>query len=609
MALHPREANWFEVYIPRHQTVYALEAFARMGTVELDRDIVADPVVDTGELRAQLRAFERVRQRCEDHLPGVAADPVPTLEHPEATLREANRSLRSWCARSLKCRRARERLLRQLSNIGLLEECAEAMGEEAGTLADLAHASGVLYKRIHACPSDNRNPSPAEARGHASVIEGKRHVFHIVADVPEHEATLERDASFRHCLAVDVPVGLPASADALRRELADRRTGTEAELAALEVTEKALQRDEAIRKALGVADVLQWYLDKSITLTENRRYCHVTGWTSAPSAESLQRTLRLSGIDGVIMFHSPPPGRRPAVTAERGPLARPFGVFVDMLGTPEAVEVDPTPWLAIIVPLLFGYMFPDVGHGLVLAAAGLLLGGRLPAIRLLVPCGLAAAAFGIPFGEVFGLEGVLEPLLWSPLEQPLWTLSVPVFFGAFLILLGMGFAGLGAYWRGEGGQWLSVDLALVLVYLGILGAIWRLEVAMLALVGALWFLWGAGLAARGTLPARLAAAGGWLLERVFQLVMNTISFVRVGAFALGHAALSNALLEIASLVHEPTTRIALLAIGHLFIILLEGLVVFVQTTRLVLFEFFTRFLRGEGRAFRPLTPPVTGRRD
>jgi V/A-type H+-transporting ATPase subunit I len=173
----------------------------------------------------------------------------------------------------------------------------------------------------------------------------------------------------------------------------------------------------------------------------------------------------------------------------------------------------------------------------------------------------------------------------------------------------MGFAGLGAYWRGEGGQWLSVDLALVLVYLGILGAIWRLEVAMLALVGALWFLWGAGLAARGTLPARLAAAGGWLLERVFQLVMNTISFVRVGAFALGHAALSNALLEIASLVHEPTTRIALLAIGHLFIILLEGLVVFVQTTRLVLFEFFTRFLRGEGRAFRPLTPPVTGRRD
>jgi V/A-type H+-transporting ATPase subunit I len=297
------------------------------------------------------------------------------------------------------------------------------------------------------------------------------------------------------------------------------------------------------------------------------------------------------------------------VAVEPGPLARPFRVFVDMSGTPEAVEVDPTPWLAIIVPLLFGYMFPDVGHGLVLAAAGLLLGARLPALRLLVPCGLAAAAFGVPFGEVFGLEGAFEPLLWSPLEQPLWTLSVPILFGALLILLGMAFSGLGAYWRGEGGHWFSTDFGLVIVYLGLLGAIWRPEVATMALVGALWFLLGAWRAARGTALARLAAAAGWLLERVFQLGMNTISFVRVGAFALGHAALSHALLEIASLAEQPATRVVMLVIGHLFIILLEGLVVFVQTTRLVLFEFFTRFLRGEGRAFRPLSPPVTGRRD
>jgi V/A-type H+-transporting ATPase subunit I len=44
-------------------------------------------------------------------------------------------------------------------------------------------------------------------------------------------------------------------------------------------------------------------------------------------------------------------------------------------------------------------------------------------------------------------------------------------------------------------------------------------------------------------------------------------------------------------------------LGNLLVIALEGLVVSIQTTRLVLFEFFVRFLRAEGRVFQPLTAP------
>jgi V/A-type H+-transporting ATPase subunit I len=47
-----------------------------------------------------------------------------------------------------------------------------------------------------------------------------------------------------------------------------------------------------------------------------------------------------------------------------------------------------------------------------------------------------------------------------------------------------------------------------------------------------------------------------------------------------------------------------LAVGNALIIVIEGLVVGIQTTRLVLFEFFVRFLQGSGRAFRPLTTPA-----
>ncbi len=48
----------------------------------------------------------------------------------------------------------------------------------------------------------------------------------------------------------------------------------------------------------------------------------------------------------------------------------------------------------------------------------------------------------------------------------------------------------------------------------------------------------------------------------------------------------------------------MLIVGNALIIAIEGLVVGIQTTRLVLFEFFIRFLHGSGRAFRPLPLPA-----
>jgi len=94
---------------------------------------------------------------------------------------------------------------------------------------------------------------------------------------------------------------------------------------------------------------------------------------------------------------------------------------------------------------------------------------------------------------------------------------------------------------------------------------------------------------------------GNLAESSFQLAVATLSFVRVGAFALAHATFSVVISELLSLVDSPLGTALVFIIGHLVIIVLEGLVVMVQTTRLVLFEFFTRFLRFEGRVYKPLT--------
>ena len=126
---------------------------------------------------------------------------------------------------------------------------------------------------------------------------------------------------------------------------------------------------------------------------------------------------------------------------------------------------------------------------------------------------------------------------------------------------------------------------------------------LLALV---WFLVGQWYVATAERVTQLIRGFGMLLENVLGLFLNTISFIRVGAFALAHAALSEAVLHLVAGIQNPVLHVVVWCVAHLVIVAVEGLLVFVQTTRLVLFEFFTRFLRAGGRAFRPLPEPPHG---
>jgi V/A-type H+/Na+-transporting ATPase subunit I len=131
----------------------------------------------------------------------------------------------------------------------------------------------------------------------------------------------------------------------------------------------------------------------------------------------------------------------------------------------------------------------------------------------------------------------------------------------------------------------------------------RRELYGLSLAGAGWFVLGSMLS---TPAHRLAALGTGLaqfVEQALQLLVNTVSFARVGAFALAHAGLSAAITGVAEAAGGVAYWIVLL-LGNLLILALEGLVVGIQTTRLMLFEFFVRFLKGTGRVFRPLPPPL-----
>jgi V/A-type H+-transporting ATPase subunit I len=272
-----------------------------------------------------------------------------------------------------------------------------------------------------------------------------------------------------------------------------------------------------------------------------------------------------------------------------------------MMGVPAANDADPSVLVALLAPLMFGFMFGDVAQGAIVALAGWVLGRRMPALRLLLPGGLVAMAFGVAFGSVFAREDLIPALWLRPLEQPLPVLGAALGFGVAVLALGLALDGLQAYWRGQLRHWLLCDAGLLLAYLGL--------VATALDVRALWAMpLGIGLSLAGSVlaqpQARIAAFGraaGESVERLLQLGVNTVSFVRVGAFALAHAGLCSAVVGMATAAGAGFWPVLIL--GNAAIIALEGLVVSIQTTRLVLFEFFIRFLTARGRAFAPLTPP------
>ena len=105
--------------------------------------------------------------------------------------------------------------------------------------------------------------------------------------------------------------------------------------------------------------------------------------------------------------------------------------------------------------------------------------------------------------------------------------------------------------------------------------------------------------------------GGTILESLIEVLddllrylTNTVSFVRVAAFALTHAGLFIAVFSLADMVRGIHGGGLLywvtLIVGNVFIIAIEGMVVSIQTIRLEYYEFFSKFFRGGGEPFQPL---------
>jgi V/A-type H+-transporting ATPase subunit I len=600
--LRPVRARWFELLSSREDLPLAVETLARTGSVELETRRDAHPRINLQDLREGLLEFGALARRYQPYWP--ASEPVAgrSVLGPVKILVNALQRLRAWEKMAAPVIRELETRVSEQAELRLFAELLQQSGEAAPDFARLAAAGPVLQCRVFVLPSATRLNAQPDAILHLRV-RAKTHDFLLAVGQSAALEALAAELAERKARVLHLPASLPPTPDAAGEWVGKRLARLDLEIEQLRRQIEAIARAQYLAMTLGELQRLEWFLSHISSVPVSENFAWVTGWTDDIGGERLGAALQQARLDAMIQFPRPP--RKLAVPLVlRNPWwARPFEVFAQMLGTPAAAEADPSPILAVLTPLLFGYMFGDVGQGLLLLTAGVALRRRWPLLRLLIPNGLAAMAFGWVFGSVFGQDGWIAPLWVNPVEQPLPVLLVPLAGGVIILLTGLVLNALQAFWRGDLRRWTQVEAAVPVMYAALVAAVF-LPVARYVVAGAaVWFLAGSLIGAGGRFWPSLAAAAGTLVESTLQLLLNTVSFVRVGAFALAHAGLSLAFTVMAATLDSQVFGALILLLGNLIVIMLEGLVVSIQTTRLILFEFFIRFMRGSGRTFRPLSAP------
>ena len=356
---------------------------------------------------------------------------------------------------------------------------------------------------------------------------------------------------------------------------------------------------------------------------------YLTGWIADSKLESFTKevddiprvTCLVEAEETIIMSKPPTKLKNPS-------FFKPFESLVKMYGIPSYDEYDPTMFIAVVYLIFFGAMFGDVGQGLTISLLSWLFyrrtGRSLGLMGIWI--GLSSTLFGFVYGSVFGNEEIIHELLGyhpiNPMHVMMEILVVAVLFGIVLILAAMvinmkniinkeNYGKLLTDRNGVAGMifYLAVLGVILMVYMNIRVSPW---LVLLFIVAPLLVMFmGHPLANLINRKKEIFPEdkGGFFIEAVFELIetmlaflSNTISFLRVGAFALNHVGFFLAFHMLSEIVAESGgtgASIAVMVFGNILIIVLEGLIVGIQGMRLTYYELFSRFFQGGGSEFKP----------
>ncbi len=353
----------------------------------------------------------------------------------------------------------------------------------------------------------------------------------------------------------------------------------------------------------------------------------LSGWVPVEGREDVVREIRSISDIAYVEEKSPEetiiPRDEVPVKLVHNAFFKPFELLIGAYGIPRYGTVDPTIFVAITFLLMFGAMFGDVGHGLVLALLSLLLRSSKSetakqASALIFYCGISAMVFGALYGDAFGFD---FPSLWmKPIDNIMGFFKISVFFGIGVITLGIIFNVINALKDKDYLKALFDKSGLITGVIYWVAIAWAAKalVGSAAIPKAYFVLIFTGIVLLFIKPfiemfvhkkkesffVALMESAIDVMEVIMGYLANTVSFIRIGAFALAHTGLFIAIFEISRIlkgVGGDWASVTTLVLGNILIIGLEGLVVSIQSVRLNYYEFFSKFFIPGKELYKPLT--------
>jgi V/A-type H+-transporting ATPase subunit I len=469
-------------------------------------------------------------------------------------------------------------------------------------------------------------------------------------------------------IPIAIPEGYQGIPEELLGGLKNRLTMAEAELEQIRRSKEELSRETAPHfRALTASYLMAAEVEQlKAKLAVTRSIYVLSGWTPQDTVRQMVEDLtRITEKRIAVRTFSPEEMPEVAEGREKVPVSLKHGAYVKgfepvvfSYGAPLYGTIDPTPFVAFFFTILFGLMFGDLGQGLVLFSLGLLTRAKGPKALKgfrgystpLIAVGIASMGMGLLTGEIFTIGGLLASptravtsffmhifgIAGEPPDRILhlmpekgnivklfyffgFTISVGIVLNSIGLIVNVlnlfalkryeralfsktGLAGIALFWYAvfiavrclAGGRFAWFDLAGLLVpafcvFFGPL--LWRL-------------ISGERPILKEGLMVFIMEGFVEILETLSTYISNTVSFLRVGAFALSHAVLSFIVFTLSGMVSRgvaggPVFALGILIFGNLVIIVLEGMIVAIQVVRLQYYEFFSKFFTETGIEYKP----------
>ena len=611
-----------------------LEAFDRgIGLLVLDRDFHPEPAEERLASMKTLRSFEE-----ENPYPPL----IQKLEHLAETLEIPLRpkaydlnliSLEGVEHYTEQLKKTTDSLAQRQKELSLLISDSRQIIETLQYVLGIDENLDALFQmralafRFGRLPREIYN----EALGH---IHARRDFFFIPTSLegdfvycmyfvlPKREEAADAFFLALQFQRIEIPPRIYGTPEAAIRRLKAEQAAAEKESTHLLLRLEALRdvSEGKLREYWTYLNTLSraWALRQYAGHTGERFY--LVGWVPQKGAALYAAEVNhLPGFSCVLAQAAKLPEADPPIKFRQGPLARIFRPFVEMYGLPGYREIDPSFFLAITYTLLFGIMFGDVGQGLVLILIGLLL-KRLKNMWLgpiLSLAGASSVLFGFVYGSIFGYEHLLPGFKVLEDRGPIQILFLSAGLGVFLIVLAMLLNIINGIRQKNLGKILFSPNGLsgLIFYMAILaGFLARFLLGKHLFTGLYLCAFIVAplvfMLLENPLSKLLQGKRPWLPERplsflteglfhlfeiTLSLLSNTLSFFRVGAFAIIHAGLMLVVFLLAQASQNQALLIIIL--GNLFVIALETLLVSIQVLRIGFHELFGRFYTASGKQF------------